>query len=159
MKNYIKKIRSKIGSDKFIHPAARIIVENDKNEVLIIERADNGRLGIPAGALEEAETIEQCIVREVYEETGLTLVRVEIIGISSNPDLETVNYPNGDTIQYFTVEFYSNAWTGQIKMNDPDEVLMARFVDKKVLEDLPSNELAILKSLRHYQETGKIMLR
>ena len=68
MKNYITKIRRKIGHDKFIHPAVRIMIENDKNEILFIERIDNGKLGIPAGALEENETIEACIRREVKEE-------------------------------------------------------------------------------------------
>ena len=65
MKNYIQKIRTKIGRDKFIHPAARIIIENNQNEILIIRRRDNGKYGLPAGALEENETIEQCIIREV----------------------------------------------------------------------------------------------
>ena len=70
MKNIIKKMRSKLGKEKFIHPAARIIIENENKEILIIERVDNGKIGIPAGALEENETIEACIIREVEEETG-----------------------------------------------------------------------------------------
>lgn len=71
MKSYIKKIRSKLGKEKFIHPAARIIIENQKGEILVINRKDNGQMGIPAGALEEKETIEECIIREVREEAGL----------------------------------------------------------------------------------------
>ena len=79
MKNYIKKIRSKIGSENIIHPAARIIIENKNREILIIERVDNGRIGLPAGALEENETIEECIIREVKEETGLKIIDLEVI--------------------------------------------------------------------------------
>ena len=75
MKNYIQKIRLKIGQEKFIHPAARIIVENKNKEVLIIERVDNGLIGIPAGSIEENETIEECIIREVREETGLKIIK------------------------------------------------------------------------------------
>ena len=65
MPSYISNLRTKIGHDKFIHPAARIIVENEKGEILFIRRTDNGKLGIPAGGLEENETIEECIRREV----------------------------------------------------------------------------------------------
>lgn len=65
MKTYIQKMREQLGSEKFIHPAARIIIENEAREILIIERADNGKIGLPAGALEEGETIEACILREV----------------------------------------------------------------------------------------------
>jgi len=159
MKNYISKIRSKLGSDKFIHPAARIIIENKAQEILIIERADNGNIGIPAGALEENETIEECIIREVKEETGLTIIDLDVIGISTNPQKETVEYVNGDCIQYFTIEFYSNQWTGTIKPEDTQEVSNAKFVDLSIINQLPNNELSAFESLRYYRKNNKIMLK
>ena len=103
MQNYIQRIRSKLGRESFIHPAGRIIIENEQGEVLVIERMDNGEVGIPAGALEEGETIEACVRREVWEETGLQIGELTVIGISSNPEREFVQYPNGDQIQYMTV--------------------------------------------------------
>lgn len=139
MKSYIKNMRLKLGRDKFMHPAARIIIENDSKQVLIIERKDNGRFGIPAGSLEEDETIEECITREVREETGLKLLELQVIGISSNPDTETVEYINGDKIQYFTIEFYSNLWEGVIEVRDKKEVTSASFKDIDILEQLPKN--------------------
>lgn len=109
MRKYIQKIRAKLGNESFIHPAARILIENKEGKFLFIERADNGNMGIPAGSLEEGETIEDCIKREVKEETGLILEKVHVIGISSDPQQEAVSYPNGDQIQYFTIEFYANS--------------------------------------------------
>jgi len=159
MKNYIKKIRSKLGHEKFIHPGARIIIENKKKEILIIERADNGNIGIPAGALEENETIEACIIREVKEETGLTLIDLEVIGINSNPDRESVEYPNGDKIQYFTIEFYSNHWEGAIKIEDKNEVKNAKFVSIDNIKQLPKNEQSAFESLDYYRKHGRIMLK
>lgn len=158
MKNYISKMRNKIGHDKFIHPAARILVENDKGEILFVDRNDNWNFGIPAGALEEGETIEQCIIREVREETGLEILSLEVIGISSNPSLETVQYPNGDVIQYFTVEFYSNHWIGTIKVHDTEEIKTASFKDKSFLKQIPKNEQSIVKSLNHFQKEKRIRL-
>ncbi len=158
-KNYIKKIRTKLGNDKFIHPAARIIIENEMGEILIIERNDNGNIGIPAGSLEEHETIEECIIREVKEETGLDIIDLEVIGISTNPKLETVEYPNGDKIQYFTVEFYSNNWGGMVQVNDREEVKTAKFADISIIEKLPKNELSAFESLNYYQKYKKIMLK
>jgi len=159
MKNYIKKIRSKIGSEKFIHPAARIIIENNQNEILIIERRDNGKLGIPAGAFEENETIEECIIREVKEETGLKILSLEVIGISSNPNKESVQYLNGDRIQYFTIEFYSNHWEGTIQPEDDDEVKTAKFMNIELANQLPNNEISAFESLKYYRKNGKIMLK
>lgn len=159
MKNYIKTIRTKVGTDKIIHPAARIIIENENNEILIIERIDNGKIGLPAGVIEEDETIEDCIRREVKEETGLILIDLEVIGISSSPKREIVTYPNGDIIQYFTVEFYSKNWKGSIKINDKKEIKKAEFVNQGTLKDLPPNEASIIESLNYYRKTNKIMLK
>lgn len=159
MKNYIKKIRSKLGKEPFIHPAARIIVENEQEQVLIIQRIDNGKIGIPAGSLEENETIEACIIREVYEETGLKILELEVIGICSNPATETVEYPNGDKIQYFTIEFFSNKWEGKLQIIDKNEVKKVKFMDRTVVKYLPKNELSAFESLDYYRKYKKIMLK
>jgi ADP-ribose pyrophosphatase YjhB (NUDIX family) len=159
MKDYIKKIRAKLGNEKFIHPAARIIIENKNKEILIIERIDNGLQGIPAGSIEENETIEECIIREVREETGLKITALEVIGISSNPKTETVEYVNGDSIQYFTIEFYSNNWTGKIKVEDKTEVKRAKFMGIESIEKLPKNELSAFESLAYYRKNQRIMLK
>lgn len=157
--NYIKKIRSKLGKDKFIHPGARIIIENEKGEILFLtKRNRNGRVGVPAGGLEENETIEMCIRREVMEETGLILNTLEVIGISSHPKNETVTYPNGDTIQYFTIEFYSNDWSGNIEVNDQEEIQSAKFEPKEKYIELPINEQSVFESLEYYKKHRRIRL-
>jgi ADP-ribose pyrophosphatase YjhB (NUDIX family) len=156
--SYIKKIRTKIGKDKFIHPGARIIIENEIGEVLFIRRMDNGKIGLPAGALEEDETIEECIKREVKEETGLTLMDFYVIGISTNPAKESVTYPNGDEIQYFTIEFYSNNYEGELNPKDKNEIKSAQFLHYERNNELPENERNTFESLAYYRKTGKILL-
>jgi len=158
MKNYIKNLRQKIGHQKFIHPGARIIIENELGQVLFIERIDNGKLGIPAGGFEEDETIEECIIREVKEETGLEILSLELIGLSSNPKNETVEYPNGDMIQYFTCEFYSNDFQGEIRA-DNVEVRKAIFLDFSNFKKLPNNERSTFESLEFFRKKGRVRLR
>lgn len=159
MKKYIDKMRSWLGKEKFIHPGARIIVENEAGQILVIQRMDDGNIGIPAGALEEGETIEECIRREVWEETGIQILDLEVIGISSHPNLETVEYRNGHEIQYFTIEFYSNHWQGNINVQDRLEVKEAKFVDSSFLDQLPANEFSTFESLKYFRKHHKIMLK
>lgn len=45
------------------------LVKNEKDEILLIFR--RGKWDMPKGKLDEGETMEQCAVREVEEETGL----------------------------------------------------------------------------------------
>ncbi len=158
MPDYIRKLRSKIGKVKIIHPGARIIVENQNQEVLVIDRLDDGNLGLPAGGLEEGETIEECIRREVWEETGITINSLHVIGISTDPAVEEVMYPNGDCVQYFTIEFYSKDWEGTPTTIHSNEVKNARFVPYSHLEALAKNEQNILSSLSYFNANGKVLL-
>ena len=155
MKSYINKIREKLGTEKFIHPAARIIIENEKSQILFIYRSDNGKIGIPAGGLEENETIEECIIREVKEEIGLQILDLDLIGLSTNPERETVIYPNGDIIQYFTCEFYSNSFSGKIKI-DPSEVKSAQFLEFENFDHLPKNEISTFESLEYFRKNRRV---
>ncbi len=155
--SYISSLRAKIGHQKFIHPAARILIENDQGEFLFIERADNGYLGIPAGGLEENETIEQCIRREVKEETNLEIISLELIGISSHPQREYVSYLNGDQIQYFTLEFYANHFQGKLQA-DQQEVKKALFLAESKAQLLPENERHAFRSLEYFRKNKRPLL-
>lgn len=50
------------------------LVSNDNKEYLLIQR--RGKWDLPKGKLDEGETIEECAVREVQEETGLQQVEI-----------------------------------------------------------------------------------
>lgn len=52
--------------------AAGGLVLNEKQEILMIFR--RGKWDLPKGKLDEGEKIEECAVREVMEETGLTKI-------------------------------------------------------------------------------------
>jgi ADP-ribose pyrophosphatase YjhB (NUDIX family) len=154
VKSYLQRLRALIGHAKIIHPAARILIENAAGEILFIERLDNGKLGIPAGAFEAGETIEDCIQREVREETGLEILSLELIGLSTLPERESVTYPNGDQVQYFTAEFYSNHWQGT-PTPDQVETKVVRFLPPSFASQLPPNERNILESRAYYLKHGK----
>ena len=57
-----------------IIPAGGGLVSNDNGEYLLILR--RGKWDLPKGKLDEGETIEECAVREVQEETGLQQVNI-----------------------------------------------------------------------------------
>ena len=54
--------------------AAGGVVLNDEEDILMIFR--RGKWDLPKGKLDKGETLEQCAVREVEEETGLTGVEL-----------------------------------------------------------------------------------
>ena len=51
------------------------LVVNDNDEILLIFR--RGKWDLPKGKLDKGETLEQCAVREVQEETGLKKIKLQ----------------------------------------------------------------------------------
>ena len=80
---YVMELRKFIGSRPVIVAGAGVILVNEKNEILLQKRADNGFWDYPAGSMELGESFEECARREVYEETGLVCVGVLIKGLFS----------------------------------------------------------------------------
>jgi ADP-ribose pyrophosphatase YjhB (NUDIX family) len=68
-----------------IQVAVSAFVLNDAGQLLLIRRSDNGLYSIPGGGQEVGETITQTVVREVQEETGITVEVTGLIGIYSDP--------------------------------------------------------------------------
>jgi 8-oxo-dGTP pyrophosphatase MutT (NUDIX family) len=67
--------------NKTIITAAGGLVFNQKNELLMIFR--RGFWDLPKGKLDKGETLEQCALREIQEETGLKNLRLgEPVGIT-----------------------------------------------------------------------------
>lgn len=60
------------------------VVVNDQDDVLLIQRRDNGRWEPPGGVLEFGESIREGLRREVREETGLDVEPSELTGVYRN---------------------------------------------------------------------------
>lgn len=72
-----------------MHPRIGIgvLLFNDKNEILLGERLNAhgaSSFGPPGGHLEFFESFEQCAVREVMEETGLSLSSCTMLGLTND---------------------------------------------------------------------------
>lgn len=62
---------------------AAAVVRED-GQVLAIRRRDNGRWELPGGILEHGETVHAGVIREVEEETGMTVEPEILSGVYHN---------------------------------------------------------------------------
>ena len=102
----------------------------DGNKVLVQDRLNKNWKGIafPGGHVEKHESFTDAVIREVKEETGLTIFSPQLCGIKQWPDSETVRY---------MVLFYkTNKFEGELKSSVEGEVF---WMD---LEDLKKTKLA-----------------
>lgn len=67
------------------------IVRRDDGRILAIKRPDDGRWVPPGGVLELGETPQEGVVREVLEETGVTVEPERLTGVYKNMQLGVVS--------------------------------------------------------------------
>lgn len=93
-------------------PSANVVVCDERDRILLIQRSDNGNWALPGGAMDIGETIVQTAVREVAEETGITCVITGLVGIYTNPNHVIEYTSDGEVRQEFSVVFTAEAVTG-----------------------------------------------
>ena len=91
-----------------------VITKEAEPKVLLIQRGDQpfkGGWAFPGGFMNMDETTEQCAVRELEEETGLQLSKIQQIGAYSKVDRDTRG--RTVTVAYLAVMDAPVAVTGQ----------------------------------------------
>ena len=124
-------LREKVGKELLLIPAAAAVVHDAGGHVLIQERPDGG-YSLPAGAIEPGEAPEQALVREVYEETGLTVRPVRLLGVFGGRDGYRVRYANGDMVEYTVCLFACEIISGQLQCRDGESAALRFYAPESV---------------------------
>lgn len=80
--SYISEMRKYIGHQPMLSAGATVVVIKD-SKILLNLRSDTNTWGIPGGATELGETLEETAVREVKEETNLDCKSFNLINVIS----------------------------------------------------------------------------
>jgi ADP-ribose pyrophosphatase YjhB (NUDIX family) len=126
-----------------IRPGVAAIIQDAKGKILLQRRSDNGLWGLPGGSVEIGEFVRDAIIREVREETGLTVEVVRLIGVYSDPRLQIVRYPDGNVVHYVSTLYACRILTGTLQTCD--ETLDLKFFDPAHLPEnlLPMHRVRI----------------
>lgn len=119
----------------FIQTGAAIIIRNENGQILLQERTDRNKWGLPGGCQDLGEDLRVTAVREAYEETGIKLnpYDIELIDTLSGESRKN-SYPNGDIVYNNTSLYLSNVLmkdasnlkgdseTKRLQFFNPDEI-------------------------------------
>lgn len=123
----------------FVSVAALVV--NKKKEVLLINSPRRG-WEYPGGMVEPHETLQEALIREVLEETGVNIEIVGFVGINKNIEKDIVN-----------IDFICKYISGDLQTSDESKEV--RWVDIRsaleMVED-PLTEKRLENMLSHNQE-------
>ncbi len=89
-------------------------IVNERGEALFVDRRKKWPgLAFPGGHIEGAESLMDCVKREVLEETGLTLHSAQFRGV-------THFYGEDNRERYFVFHFYTEDFSGEALTECPE---------------------------------------
>lgn len=140
---YIASLREHVGTGMLMLPGASAVVLDDADRILLAQSAESGRWSVIAGAIDPGEQPADAIIREIREETGLSVVIERLCGVVLHP----VRYPNGDECQYLNVWFRCRAIAGEARVNDDESRAVAWFNASDLPELPPVAAMTIRRAL------------
>ena len=102
---------------------------DSEGRILVEDRVDPGWPGLcfPGGHVEPGESFVEAVIREVYEETGLTIEKPELCGVKQ--------FPAKNGARYVVFFYKTSRYSGQLHDSEEGKVF---WVSK---EDLPNYTL------------------
>lgn len=129
-------------------PGGSALVTDEAGRVLLQRRADSGNWALPGGTMDIGETLGQCIIREVKEETGLDIQITGLLGIYTDPQ-HVIAYADGEVRQEFNITYLGRVVGGSLAISD--ESTEVRFIEPAKFDQLPIHDTVRLR-LRHHAE-------
>jgi ADP-ribose pyrophosphatase YjhB (NUDIX family) len=104
--DYILQLRKYIGHRPILMVGAAILVVDGNSRLLIMKCSDSGFCGLPGGATEPGEVVEEASKPETVEDVNLQVGEMSLFGVFSGPELY-YKYPNDDEVYNVPIAYLS----------------------------------------------------
>ena len=156
--SYFGRLRALAGNGRtLISVGARCVLRDDAGRVLLIRRADNGTWALPAGMMELGESLRDCAVREVHEETGLRVRELTPFAVytrapNAGPDMY------GNTYQHITLTVRIDAYDGDLQCTTDETTAAAWYAPAALPGPLREGVRRTLTDLAAFETAGTFTL-
>lgn len=142
--DYISDLRQFIGTKPLIMCGANVIIINDRNEILLHHRRDRDWWGLPGGAMELGESLEENAKREVLEEVNFVCNQLELFNVYSGSDLYYKS-PDGNEVYNVTTTYLCRDYHGEIVVEQTEGRDAKFFPINQIPKNLSSSIVMIVE--------------
>lgn len=134
------------------------MVTDEKGNVLVQNRADPNWPGLvfPGGHVEPGESFVKSVIREVWEETGITTIEPRLCGVKQ--------FMTMDNVRYIVFLFKAEQYEGELRSSDEGEAFWLPIKKRKEYEwvrDFEDMWKMFLddevSEIRYFRENGKLL--
>lgn len=136
---YLANLRSRVGHDLVLLPAAAALARDDQGRFLLVRQSDSGLWGTVGGSVEPDESPWDTAVREAREEAGVTVRLLGIRAVMGGPEFR-VTYSSGDVCSYVAIVFDAEV-TGGTPHPDGEETTEVGWFSPTEADDLQLDQL------------------
>ena len=149
---YYKEIRKLIGHRPLMLVGSGVILYQGC-KLLLQRRSDDQTFGKHGGIMDIEERAEDACRREVLEEIGLRIGKLQLFGVYTGPEM-TVQYPNGDVANYTDIVYVSDDFDGTPILADGEAAELRWFDVDALPENLhPTDRKPILDFANYLKES------
>ncbi len=132
MSDYMRDLRARVGHELLQVAGAAAIILDDAGRVLLQRRGDTGQWGLIGGGMDPDEAPADAVAREAWEETGLLVEPVRLIGVYGGADYY-LTYPNGDRVSIVSQMFECRVVGGELSPDGRESLELRYFEPRQVL--------------------------
>lgn len=125
---------------KCLRPLAVDAIILCDNQIVLVRRRNEpykDMLALPGGFVETGETVEEAVVREAREESGLDTVVLGLVGVYSNPGRD----PRGPVVSICYLlkrtggSLHASSDASHVELHSPEKCLQLAFDHRRMIED------------------------
>ena len=111
-----------------------VILIDGKNRILLAKHSESNKWVLPGGSVEPNESPADAAVREMWEETGLFVKPLRVMGVYGGEEFQ-ITYSNKDIVSYTMIAFECHLIRGKMRA-DCEEILDVAYFSKSALLEL-----------------------
>ena len=154
---YIEDLREVVGHRPLIFVGSVTVIVDEMGRLLLQQRTfPHGAWGITGGLMELGESTEDTARREIMEETGLKVDKLNLINVYSGPQ-NYIKAENGDEFYVVTVAYYSEGFEGDLIIDKSESITFEFFYPNELPKDIVKGHKVILDEFlsKYYSFEGQ----